>query len=53
MCGKKENKRKLSVHHKDENHYNNILENLQIVCIGCHRKLHQTGKKQNRKIKQN
>ena len=26
----------LELHHKDGNHYNNNLENLQILCPNCH-----------------
>jgi len=36
LCGDK-NIKKLQVHHKDLNHKNNKLTNLQILCISCHR----------------
>ncbi len=26
----------LELHHKDSNHYNNKLENLQVLCPNCH-----------------
>jgi 5-methylcytosine-specific restriction endonuclease McrA len=28
--------RKLHIHHKDKNHNNNSLDNLQVVCVRCH-----------------
>ena len=30
----------LELHHKDFNHYNNELENLQILCSNCHMQAH-------------
>lgn len=30
----------LELHHKDFNHYNNQLENLQILCSNCHMQAH-------------
>lgn len=30
----------LELHHKDFNHYNNDLENLQILCSNCHMQAH-------------
>lgn len=30
----------LQLHHKDFNHYNNELENLQILCANCHMQIH-------------
>ena len=30
----------LELHHKDFNHYNNSLENLQILCANCHMQAH-------------
>lgn len=35
----------LELHHKDENHYNNNLENLEILCPNCHALSHKTDKK--------
>lgn len=32
-CGTKDN---LSVHHKNDDHYDNRLENLEVVCNSCH-----------------
>ena len=26
----------LEVHHKDGNHYNNVLDNIQLLCPNCH-----------------
>jgi 5-methylcytosine-specific restriction endonuclease McrA len=31
----------LEFHHKDCKHWNNILENLQILCSSCHKRLHR------------
>ena len=30
----------LELHHKDNNHYNNKMDNLMIVCSNCHMQLH-------------
>lgn len=30
----------LELHHKDCNHYNNQLDNLQILCSNCHTQIH-------------
>ena len=30
----------LELHHKDGNHYNNSLDNLQILCSNCHMQAH-------------
>lgn len=30
----------LELHHKDLNHYNNNLDNLQILCSNCHMQVH-------------
>ena len=38
-CGRKTwmgQKLPLSLHHKDGNHGNNVLENLEILCYNCH-----------------
>jgi len=40
ICGKKE---KCVVHHVDENEHNNNLNNLRILCYGCHNQLHGAG----------
>lgn len=39
ICGYDEEKFLLEVHHIDENHSNNSLDNLIILCPICHRKL--------------
>ena len=42
-CGLKEWMGKpipLELHHKDFNHYNNNLDNLQILCSNCHMQVH-------------
>lgn len=40
ICGTIE---KLIVHHIDGNFRNNELSNIQIVCRGCHNKIHKKG----------
>lgn len=37
LCG---NVERLEAHHRDVNNANNAAENLQILCCGCHRRLH-------------
>lgn len=39
MCGNKD-KRVLQLHHKDLNPYNNLRENLQLLCANCHLIIH-------------
>lgn len=39
ICGWNEDERILEVHHIDENHDNNELNNLMILCPICHKKL--------------
>lgn len=39
-CNEKEAKHR---HHKDENTYNNILENIELLCASCHGREHMTG----------
>ena len=39
ICGTTE---KLVTHHIDWNYKNNKLENITIVCRGCHNKIHKT-----------
>lgn len=47
VCGApKEGKARLELHHKDKNPQNNSLDNLQMLCIRCHRKLHAAERKQ-------
>jgi hypothetical protein len=36
ICGEQISGRKLHIHHKDKNHNNNSLDNLQVVCVRCH-----------------
>lgn len=38
-CGWNEDERVLEVHHIDENHNNNNIDNLCILCPTCHRKV--------------
>ena len=40
-CGYKEYKCCLDIHHIDENPNNNTIENLAILCVICHRKVHR------------
>jgi len=37
-CGTTEN---LCVHHKDENHTNNVPSNLEVLCMSCHSSQHK------------
>ena len=37
ICGRK---KKLDIHHKDENPSNNVLSNLMVLCHSCHMKIH-------------
>lgn len=39
VCGYKEDERILEVHHIDEDHSNNDIKNLCILCPICHRKI--------------
>ena len=39
ICGYEDEPKILEVHHIDENHNNNDIENLIILCPNCHRKL--------------
>ena len=39
ICGWDEDERLLEVHHIDENHNNNDIDNLVILCVLCHRKV--------------
>ncbi len=36
ICGKKDEGRRLHVHHKDKNRNNNSPDNLQVACVKCH-----------------
>jgi len=38
-CGTTEN---LLIHHKDLDHFNNSLSNLEVMCLSCHMRLHKT-----------
>lgn len=40
----------LQIHHIDGNHYNNRIDNLQILCLNCHAQTDNFGNKNNRKI---
>ena len=39
ICGYDEDERILEVHHLDENHNNNDIKNLIILCPNCHKKI--------------
>ena len=32
----------ITIHHKDLNCFNNELDNLQVLCWGCHKKIHNS-----------
>ena len=32
----------ITVHHKNENPFDNSLENLQVLCWNCHKKIHRS-----------
>ena len=32
---------RLEIHHKDFDHYNNDPDNLEVLCVTCHRRLHK------------
>lgn len=40
MCERCSSKKYLIVHHKDENRYNNKIENLETLCRKCHHSHH-------------
>ena len=40
----------LEVHHRDLDHFNHIIPNLQIMCRPCHRRLHPKSSRQPRRI---
>lgn len=31
----------LCIHHRDEDHYNNVPDNLQVLCNPCHNRMHK------------
>jgi 5-methylcytosine-specific restriction endonuclease McrA len=39
VCGYDEDERILEIHHIDENHSNNEISNLSVLCPNCHRKI--------------
>ena len=40
-CGHDGSQRRLEVHHKDRNPYNNALTNLEVLCVWCHKADHR------------
>ena len=42
ICQKCGTNEKLIVHHKDNNYKNNNIENLMIICRGCHNTIHKS-----------
>ena len=46
-CGSETN---LAIHHKDQNHSNNNINNLQCLCSSCHTRTHNELKKLKRQI---
>lgn len=45
-------KRKVVIHHKDFNRYNNNINNLMVVCYKCHTKIHRNLKSNQKTISQ-
>ena len=41
-CAKCSTTKALVIHHKDDNHTNNVLSNLQVLCSPCHTRLHKS-----------
>ena len=33
---------RLCIHHKNMDHYDNRLENLEVLCVSCHMSIHKT-----------
>jgi len=46
LCNSKE---KIVIHHKDFNHYNNELTNLQVLCDRCHKQTHSAKRHRTKK----
>lgn len=46
LCGEDGTRAKLEVHHKDGNKRNDALENLQVLCVHCHRDIHREARRQ-------
>lgn len=44
ICGKEYPEHSLEIHHKDGNHLNNDLNNLEVWCTICHRNAHYNRK---------
>lgn len=43
-CGECGSGKSLCVHHKDEDRYNNELDNLEVLCRSCHARRHELHK---------
>ncbi len=41
VCGKTGEGRQIDVHHRDEDRSNNSIDNLAVLCRGCHIRLHR------------
>jgi predicted transcriptional regulator len=41
-CSRCESTDQLVIHHKDGNHYSNVVENLEVMCSPCHSRMHKT-----------
>ena len=41
-CDRCESKKDLGIHHRDDDHYNNDLSNLVVLCLSCHMSIHKT-----------
>ena len=42
QCVNCDSRQNLGIHHKDDDHYNNVPENLEVLCVSCHLSLHKT-----------
>lgn len=51
ICGKSEGK--IYLHHKDFNHWNNNVDNWEMLCPYCHRQVHRKYKTNEERIKNN
>ena len=40
-CSECESRQNLSIHHIDFDHYNNDPDNLDVLCVSCHQRLHK------------
>lgn len=45
-CNNCKNRRDLHIHHKDGNYTNNKLNNIELLCKGCHSEFHKKEKRE-------